>query len=53
MLDRRVLVDKEKNTLKFEGSLKEVLEQLDVKSPEGIPSRYELNKPENDPLNKG
>ena len=31
MLDRRVLVDKEKNTIKFEGSLKEVLEQLEVK----------------------
>lgn len=53
MLDRWVLVDKEKNTIKIEGSLKEILESSDVKSPEDIPSRYELNKPENDSLHKG
>jgi len=52
MLDRWVLVDKESNTIKMEGTLKEVLEHLDVKSPEDIPNRYELNKPENDPLSK-
>jgi len=47
MLDRWQLIDRETDKVIMEGTLQEVLEELDVGSPEEISDQYTLTKPQN------
>lgn len=47
MLDKWEVRNKETGKIEIKGTLKEILEELDVQSPEDIPSQFELTKAEN------
>lgn len=47
MLDRWQLIDRETDKVEMEGALQEILEELDVPSPEEISDQYTLTKPQN------
>lgn len=47
MLDRWQLINRETDEVEMEGALQEILEELDVPSPEEISDQYTLTKPQN------
>lgn len=47
MLDIWQLINRETDKVEMEGALQEILEELDVPSPEEISDQYTLTKPQN------